>query len=525
MFRFPNPGSDINRCIAVFKKTFSGDQDAYYKIEKISKIMANNESASAVGSMGKLAYDKSQKKDKTRNSIYNQAKAYVELYRWLGWLYASNLSSVKLTAIGKMILSENYESFPIFLTCFLCWNTPNENIKSTSKYKGYPILNILCTASKLDGKITRDEIILGPLNEKYEKNASSVSYLKKIRKENCDIKKELSNTKIAINTQKNYTRFVLAGLKYTKLMKKVGNEYVLTSKGKKISDKKYDRMLFSKDINDRKKILEAFCWFLKNSGFKVNSFKTEYKDNEVFGSPYQVFKPKKIDQILINGGMLPEDFKSEENENLDLSKSKVEKVLYKKVNSLKTKVDIVNDSSTVVYIDNQATKRLICKKSTQEILKIIGDYKKNEFYPFIGDLFKILGFKVCIPPSGRNAVRADIVLKYDKNRVIPVEVKSKTEVSKINIKAVEQAIENKIILEAQKNQSFEFNDSTFVVGFDYPTSIRENQLINACDKIYKIKVALFSVETLIKMARKKLNTKKEWNIEKMITGKGTIEID
>ena len=136
-----------------------------------------------------------------------------------------------------------------------------------------------------------------------------------------------------------------------------------------------------------------------------------------------------------------------------------------------------------------------------------------------------MGFKVDVSPNGQNAQRADIVLSYEGNRTIPVEVKSKTEVEKINIKSVEQAIENKIILQSRKYKDSMFSDSTFIVGFNYPDSKRISQLINACYEVYKIKVVLFSSETLINMAKTSLLNNKKWDIEKMITTRGEIRIE
>lgn len=531
MFRFPNPGSDIKRFIKVFNDTFSEESDAIYSIEDISYIMAANNSASAVGSIGKKAFHKSQNKNKSLNSIYNQAKSYVELYRWLGWLYG-DLKSIKLTSIGKIVIS-GYDINPIFTSCFLCWNTPNKIINSSSSYKGYPVLNILITALNLNKKISRDEMIVGPLNEQYSRLGSSVSYINEIRNGKLDIESELKRNPIKVNTQRNYTRLLLSGLKYSGLMKKEKNEYILTEKGEKIIKENFiskkggkiitENLLLLEDEHNIIKIKSAFYNFLKNSNFDVSKLKSE--SVKVFGSPYQVFDPATVDKILLEGNLLPEDLVSDTlygysgNGNRQI-------VSYSQVDDLVTSVSLINEDKVSLqeYVKGQ-TRELLINNSIEELLNSIKDYKKDKFYPFIGDLFEIIGFKVNVSPNGQNAQRADIVLNYNDIHTIPVEVKSKTEIPRINIKSIEQAIENKIILESRKYLKSKRSDSSFVVGFDYPVSTRENDLINACSKVYGIQIVLFSAKTLITMAKKTLEYQKKWDIEKLITGKGRIEIE
>lgn len=527
MYRFPNPGSDIRRFIQVFKDVFSERVNNVYSVDSISYIMAITQSASAVGSVGLRAFQKSKKKDKSRDSIYNQAKAYAEAYRWLGWLYGDSLNKFKLTPIGKMIVNDDYKADPIFKTCFVCWNTPNENIKSKACYKGYPILNILYTARSLDNKISRDEMILGPLNEKYGVMGSAVSYIRNMRNGKIDLKHELAMQPISVNTQRNYTRLVLAGLKYTGLMKQINDQkyLTLTQSGIKLVSRKKVKILTLDDKDNESKLKDAFFWFLKSSEFRVDPYEGL---KEIIGSPYQTFTPLELDKIFVNSDLLPECLRTEQIDNLASSKyERQSDYIYSRVKDIVTDVNSteIRDSGCSVYQVNKETKNLLLDNKTKKILDIIGIYKKEKFYPFIADLFNIIGFNATVSPNGQNAQRADLVLYYQNKTTVPVEVKSKTEVSKINIKAIEQAVENKIILESRKNTPSFRDDSSFVVGFDYPNSLRENDLIDACDKVYGIKVLMISASDLIKMAKGVLESNKKWDIEKIIRGKGKLKIE
>lgn len=521
MFRFPNPGSDIERLVNIFRDTFA-DYTKSFSLEYISYIMAQHKSASAVGSFGIKAFKKSQTKDKSRNSIYNQAKAYAETYRWLGWIYAESLSKMYVTPIGRLILDEEYDWFPIFKTCFLSWTTPNENIKSKSEYNGYPILNILNTAVKTDGKLSRDEMIVGPLNEKYEELGSSATYIDDIRKGKLNINEEITQFGISKNTLGNYTRIVIAGLRFTKLMKKSGHYFLLTNEGKRISNKMIDKVL-TKDANDDE-IIASFKWFLEYSQFNILKSAKNLND-QILGSPYQIFNPAKINGLLVNAGMLP---KYLTNNSRDMLEKHVKSFTYAKYRQELLASFVIESEvgNTHDVYDKDEFNEFLKSTKLSEILEIVGKYKKEEFYPFVGKLFRIIGFEASVSRNGQNAQRADIVLNYQGKRTIPVEVKSKTEVSKINIKSIEQAFENKIILMSRQYGHFKKDDASFVVGFDYPSSAsKANQLVNAYYKVYGVKIVLISISTLVKMAKETLENNRQWDINNFINNMGEVRLN
>ena len=522
MFRFPNPGSNIERLVDIFRDTFA-DYTKSYSLDYVSYIMAQHKSASAVGSFGIEAFIKSQTKDKSRNSIYGQAKAYAETYRWLGWVYAENLSKMYVTPIGRLILDKEYNWFPIFKTCFLCWVTPNENIKSKSEYNGYPILNILNTAVKTDGKLSRDEMIVGPLNEKYERLGSSAAYIDDIRKGKLDINDELTQFGVSKNTLGNYTRIVIAGLRFTKLMEKSGHYFLLTNEGKRIANKVIiDKVLKKNASNDE--IISSFKRFLEYSQFVIPKY-TKNLNDQIFGSPYQVFKPAKINSLLVNIRILPNDLINNSNE---ISETQVKdsinsKYVQEPLTSFVMESEIRN---TYTVHDKDEFTEFLKSTKLSEILEIVGKYKKEEFYPFVGKLFRVIGFEANLSPNGQNAQRADIVLSYQDERTIPVEVKSKTEVSKINIKSIEQAFENKIILRSRQYGHFKKDDASFVVGFSYPSSAsKADQLVKAYYKVYGVKIVLISIRTLVKMAKETLEHNRQWDIDDFITNMGEVQID
>ena len=88
--RFPNPGSDINMFIEIYKRTYGVlSSKKYFSLYDMMLAMINNYLVSSEGFTGMKAFERSLREDASRDPIYNQAKMYAELYRMLGWYSSS----------------------------------------------------------------------------------------------------------------------------------------------------------------------------------------------------------------------------------------------------------------------------------------------------------------------------------------------------------------------------------------------------------------------------------------------------
>jgi hypothetical protein len=132
--------------------------------------------------------------------------------------------------------------------------------------------------------------------------------------------------------------------------------------------------------------------------------------------------------------------------------------------------------------------------------------RQGDFYPLVAALFTVAGFPVWRPVQGDTNNRVDLILVDDEDS-LPVEVKSQTEVSVINVKSVQQALENKIILDERAFLPSQPSSSTLVVGYGYPP-VRSDviELIDDIYHAYDIRIGLVSMKRLYRLALERTMT-------------------
>ena len=87
MIIFPNPGSDIDYFLVVFKTIFYNlSLLEYFDLDDISRSLIKKGLVSSSGYIGQEALIASTRKDRSRDPIFNQSKMYAELFRHLGWI-------------------------------------------------------------------------------------------------------------------------------------------------------------------------------------------------------------------------------------------------------------------------------------------------------------------------------------------------------------------------------------------------------------------------------------------------------
>lgn len=128
------------------------------------------------------------------------------------------------------------------------------------------------------------------------------------------------------------------------------------------------------------------------------------------------------------------------------------------------------------------------------------DLKQIAFYPLVAHLFTAAGLPAWRPAQGDTSNRIDLIL-IDENDSLPVEVKSRTESPVINVKSVQQALENRIVLDERAFSAADRNSSTLVVGYDYPPERSDvAALIDDIDAAFNIKVGMISLAHLCELA-------------------------
>lgn len=126
--------------------------------------------------------------------------------------------------------------------------------------------------------------------------------------------------------------------------------------------------------------------------------------------------------------------------------------------------------------------------------------KQEAFYPLVAHLFTAAGHPAWRPAQGDTSNRIDLVL-VDAEDSLPVEVKSRTEVAVINVKSVQQALENRVVLDQRAFFAADPDSSTLVVGYQYPPARSDvAELIADIAAAFGVSVGLVSLLDLYELA-------------------------
>lgn len=554
MIKFRNPVSDINIIIGVFKKLYMEFSDVeYFDLDNIAEFLAREKLASSSGYTGNEALKRSyQVPDDSRKSLKMQAKSYSEVYRFLGWIYSTNEKALNFTFtyLGLHVALSGNSSKNIFEQCLLGITYPNMNLSVKFKDINKPFITILWFANKLDNLICRDEIIISAMNISDATNIilknEKLNIIKNLR-ESQDYNRlqatleNLSNeNNMQVNSIKNLTRFVMSSLIYVGWFEKCkinmyGKEnkdfLKLTNKGKLLIDHISNSLdVYGCNINELSLDISSlaslgFLNMLENSGFDVAEDKAEYKNfqntlkerygvDQVLFSPFQFYSKTRLSEIaphlIIDQGSSNHNKFSLNNE-LN-SEHKVTKDTYSLSNKI-TRNEISVDSFTD-YIKNIDINKFLLR------CKLM---KQNEFYPLIAKLLSIIFDRnAYTPPVGNNNLRFDVIIPDNINS-IPVEVKSPTEEEMLSVKAIRQALENKLILLSRKPHNTSYTMTSLAVGFKIPNNRSDvYKLIDDIHNAYGVNISILDLKTIIVTAKFCTNNNMSYNIEELNNVKGVI---
>ena len=561
MIRFRNPISDMGILIQNFKKMYVEFSNMdYFDLDNIAEFFAREQLASSSGYIGDEALKRSyQIKDDSRKSMKMQAKSYAELFRFLGWITSTQKAlNFTFTYLGIHVALSGDGAKALFEQCLLGIEYPNHvlDVKFTDKNK--PFVNMLIFANKLDGKIHRDEILLGAMNltNGYDKELidEKVDCLKKIRATKDinvlekEIQKLADENEMQTNSVRNLTRFVISALEFSgwfekknlKVYSRKSPFLILTDKGKNMIKKieeSYNLTGESIDLNDEetKEIIDiAVLNFFKRANFDVesdlkkhtimlNKLKEKFSKEDILFSPYQFFSGEELDIVLpqytITSGTEHRDFEIETDLNIHSFKN-----------------EILVESKKSELTKNEQINKLLKSKlkehsdkiddAVNQFIKEISIMKQTDFYPLIASLTGfIFNRDAFAPPAGNNNMRYDVMIP-DEKYSIPVEVKSPTEEEMLSVKAIRQALENKILLLARKPYKTEYEVSSVACGFKVPNDRSDvYKLIEEIYETYNINIAILDVETLIRAAFYCAITNSYYDVEEFIGKRGVIKFE
>lgn len=252
VFRFSNAVSNIDGIISTYKQIYNHFQEQCSKglcfdHNDVAKFLAENGLASSLGAIGREALERSTRDDKSRDPLYNQSKAYSEMYRMLGWYEPGTMrTNFRLTEYGSYIAETDSKDIvrKLFEMNVLHISSPNPMTEVRGGNVLRPFAFILKLMLSLGGWMSRDEMILGVLacqndtiENVLERTTNDIMAIREKGLGELDsriISLRASNNLGSAATLQNYTRFPIAVLKWLGWAESKSNKVIYPEKSIKM---------------------------------------------------------------------------------------------------------------------------------------------------------------------------------------------------------------------------------------------------------------------------------------------------
>ena len=553
MLRIPNPISDLTEVVKSYcdifpiLKTYKD-----FELDVVSKALIETSNVTSQGAIGIEALERSTRTDRSRDPIYNQSKALCELYRLLGWLQSTTAQTKYIvTYLGEALVNASNKG-DVVEECLLGLSYPNECVEVKADTNLRPFKSILYYINN-NGSLSRDEIIYGVLNIDDDTNIDELNKLSanmlSFRKIKNGLKNELIKIGKQINvkydpTMCNYTRFPISAIKWAHFGEKKQNSFIVTKEAKEKFLQLKDFQDFRlNDFNKLKKkekesiIIYSHLKMLQRFGLRVDEYKLResfrylidngiIKNENILFSPFQLLSYDTLNSITPD--LIYKDAKTFVSLNLtDEAKQLFVKEEIKLKYSIEYKTrDISKISNFKIYKDilDCLSKTKSSEKTVSFLYKKYENANKDVFYPLVADLLCIIGFNCKVSRGGQNYERADAIIIDDKYS-IPIEIKSPGEETEISVKAIRQALENKIIFLSRQLYKTDYETTSLAIGYNSP-NIRSEvfELIEDIYNSFKFNICVLNFTDLLVMAVSVINSGKEISIENFRTLRGVYNV-
>jgi len=577
MLRIANPGSDISSFIRIFIELYEAlGNRATFGLDDMSRTLVDRNLATSSGFMGEEALARSTREDRSRDPLYNQSKMYSELYKILGWLHPLPESALtfRFTYLGAHVVEAKRDPKLLMKECILGIVYPNSIIKINGNYVLRPFATILNTMAKLGGLLCRDEMILGPLCLEDDRDSQKVTYMieqiQSLRGNWPKLQGSLASLsasrQISQTTMENYTRFPLAVMKWTgwatseRQRDIYGKPVVfleLTNDGwaaaeailQSIDIRSSD--LTNLDNKSKEAIVRlGFYSMLDRSGFEIDTLNDQISDYQrqlegeirlerpIIFSPFQELDPEYTSRLFPSHSstidvtdqvMLPA-IETNRDHLKDIYQPSSHRVFKLRAN-LSVHDALANKASVFDGLEKSVADLFQDLFNTDDVgtnvesmANSLAGVNKDVFYPLVASLFRVLGYNCQHSRAGVNYERWDAFI-IDTEQSIPIEIKSPGEESFISVKAVRQALENKVILMARRPFPTRPETTTLVVGYNLPNDRSEVlSLISDIYKAYSIKIGVIDIRSLLWLVVATLFGGKKHDSSKLINLYGIIDV-
>lgn len=538
MIRFRNPGTQFSTQVQVFKELYKEYKDApSFDLDDMAETITKTNLMTAYGYAGDAALALSDTENKSLNSTQMNAKMYAEVFRLYGWVASSGVKSYPLifTYIGEHVATSS-DVLPLFEQCILGINNPQEimNVKYTEKSRIFKA--ILFSLEDLEGIMYKHELCYGPMSvddldeDQYN---SMIKYLKEIRGSHKRYQEAFARLCKELNVKPslpdNCTRLPIAVMKICNWVEGVSSKKIyppktleciaLTEHGREITkqlhnmkDLRLDEYNSYPESTKKALIRLGVYSMLYRAGYDTKPVKEIIEADtaecnkilqgkQLLFSPYQTLRPTEVEEAL---GI----------ERSSTSHSKSKRIL---PNVARTDL-IINDLDLSVTVESLPQKedaevnRFVSyvkemkstgKENTEIIDKVFEDCITNtqtRFYPFVAMLFRVMGLDCTASRPGDNGARWDAII-VDEKESIPIEIKSPTEEQHISLKAIRQALENKVILLSRKTHITQSDTTSLAVGYYLPNDRAEvTNLMLDFKNTYGFRIGVIDLKTLLTIA-------------------------
>lgn len=567
MIRFRNPGTQYSTQVQVIKQLYDALRDqAYFTLEDMAVVIAQGRLMTAYGYAGDDALRLSNTDQESMNSALMNAKMYAEVFRMLGWVtpYSEKASyPLVFTYIGIHVALSTGDCSKLYEQCVLGINNPTQltdKIRYDEKVRFFKCA--LRSFIDLDGIMYKHELCLGPMsiNDEDEKAyRRMIQYIKSLRGDYKRLKTAFEDLAASLGMKTtpvdNCTRLPIAFMKSCNWVKSVQNKSLygksmsclqITKHGietyesvRDMYDLRLDQYVDLDEPTQHSMIRLGTYSMLLRAGYDMSGVKetmdTDARQCEnILGSKALLFSPSQtirrtqVEEALgfemgrgIESQHHIDTFDSAVGDRESLNNTQVWKLNIPE--DAATELLTSQEDSDFLYRVNQMAE---AGKSSRAIVNTLFDYyidaTQTTFYPLIATLFKIMGFDCSFSRPGDNGARWDAIID-DPERSIPIEIKSPTEEQHLSIKAIRQALENKIILLSRKTHITSPDVTTLAVGYYMPNERAEvTRLISDFKYTYGYRIGVIDLKSLLSLAVSILVDGKGFDKEKLYTLEGLV---
>lgn len=442
---------------------------------------------------------------------------------------------------------------------------PNNVLDKKDGLRMRPFKHFLKTINALDKKIVKLELILGPMRYSDDNKTDITLMLKEIRKVRGNYPSLLlriaeisKQDKIAKTTMENYTRIPIATLTYLGwVTKQKGDSLYPKSRNMEVmyftklgeSDLEFYNSLIDirlKDymsLSDKEKqsiVKVSFFQQLKRSGILEDYPFGDYEiDSEIlenkFGknpsflfSPYQMLNHFEVNKLLEIEVKDSNEYSPLTKKTLMGNKDNITDFISNNVTDIKLQSMFntisESDKETKIYKEIISNKDVPIKELIDLLVEKYKTANQNVFYPLVGDLFSILGFNCTVSRAGTNYERYDAIIISENS--IPIEIKSPGEELNISVKAIRQALENKVILLSRENHPTSFDTTSLAVGFYLPNDRAEVMtLVDDIKNTFDINIGVIDFPTLLEIVINKVLYDRTFTSSEIESLKGMINVE